>query len=202
MGLSAPLGGTECWGREATGCQENGLLSVAALSPKFEVRPQNGGRCLRTFEPERQVHSALALENLIRGHICLYPGFLRLEKTKWGRKTSGGTGQHLTSPPAVLGVLWSMQTGLRGQGGWRHIPELEAYGSWLSVSGGRWVRVHQAAGADMATPCSGFVPRSRTVSAQHPGPFPAPFGLQIKPTFVSGWLKGTSSCCGWCPGPV
>lgn len=29
--------------------------------------------------------------------------------------------------------------------------------------------------------------------------FPAPFGLQIKPTFVGGWLKSTSSCFGgWC----
>lgn len=40
------------------------------------------------------VHSALALENLIRGHIGLYLGFSRLTKTKWGQETSGGTGRH------------------------------------------------------------------------------------------------------------
>lgn len=67
MGLSAPLGGTECQGegsrqwRTVQAADKARLLSVAALSPKPEVQPQNGGNRPRTFEPgrHRPLHTCL-----------------------------------------------------------------------------------------------------------------------------------------------
>lgn len=166
---------------------------MAVLSPKFEVRPQSGGRWPRTFEPGRlrplyprpgEFESRPRLSGPVPGAPARFkkqslerPGSILLSRQGFSRASLGGS--HHAGPSGCSCCGEGRRGGSRAGSSWVPVVSCSQEACGLLGGGTRWTRT-PVARAGWAVGCLGFI------SAKPPGPLSCPVSPQMVPVFVSG----------------